>query len=252
MADRVTKLRKLNEFRRKMPHVSASALSAILKEIDAHGAPELNTRQAMAAATEQELRQQTPYGSMLTTIPLVGENGEAMSIDAINPLGLLTVAYEQGGSFTRLMDKTWARKPATPDEPWGLILYTDEVVPGNVIKYDNLRKIWVIYFSFQEFGMVVLQHEEAWFTLAVARSSKVSEADAGISQVLGGAIKLFFGALGANMSTGGIALRRADGSQMRLWAVLQVAVQDGGAHKMVWHCKAAADNGLGQLIYPRT
>ena len=68
------------------------------------------------------------------TIPLVGKNGDAMNIDAINPLGVSVVAYEQGGSFTDLMDKTWARKPATPEEPWGLILYADEVVPGNVIK----------------------------------------------------------------------------------------------------------------------
>ena len=239
MADRATKLRRLSDFRRRMPYTSASALAAVLREVEQHGAPELNTRQALAAATELELCQDTPYGKMLVDMPLISARNAPMSIVAINPLGLLVAAYEQGGSFADLFDKAYAAKPATPEAPWELILYGDEVVLGNVVKYDNKRKIWIIYFSFQELGMIALQHEEAWFTLVVARSSVVNTVAAGISQVYGGAAKLFFGALQGNLQTGGIVFRRPNGDKIRFWAKLNMVLQDGGAHKSVWHAKVA-------------
>ena len=43
MSDRPTKLRKLNDFRRRLPHCTASALAAILADIKEHGLPDGNT-----------------------------------------------------------------------------------------------------------------------------------------------------------------------------------------------------------------
>ena len=238
MAERLAKRRQLNDFRRRVPYVSMSALSAVLQDIEEHGAPEINSRRSMDRAVSDQLRMATPYGSLLTELNLVSAKNQNMTIPAINPLGLLVVAYEQGGNFTNLFDKAYRASPPTMDEPWRLIIYGDEVTPGNVIAVNNLKKIWVIYFSFQELGMIALQCEEAWFTLIVCRSNVVGTVDAGISQIYGQAVKLFFGALGANMMTGGIVLRRQDGSQIRLWAKLNMLLQDGGAHKLVFHCEA--------------
>ena len=100
-----------------MPYVSANALAGVLQEIAEHGAPELHTRQAMAAATSSELRRETPYGSMLADLPLTSVRNTAMSLPAINPLSLLVTAYEQGGSFTAVFDRAYAAKPPTPEEP---------------------------------------------------------------------------------------------------------------------------------------
>ena len=43
MDDRAAKLRRLNSFRRRLPHCSARALAAILKDIKANGMPEGGT-----------------------------------------------------------------------------------------------------------------------------------------------------------------------------------------------------------------
>lgn len=247
--DRAAKLRRLNDFRRGLPHISQSGLAAVLDEVERHGAPELHSRQAMQAATAAELSNSTPYGDLLVDLPVVSAKHTAMTLLAMNPIALVCLAYEQGGSFTQLFDAAWAQAPSTPDQPWRLILYGDEVVPGNAIGFDNLRKCWVLYFSFFEFGMLALQHEEAWFTLLVSRSSVVAKVSGGISQVYGAAIKLFFGQCsGVDLKTGGMVLRRPNGEQLRLFADLWMILQDGGAHKMVWHCKADRANNIFEHI----
>ena len=65
--ERVSKLRKLNQFRRSLPHVSASALSAILQEAAAGNIPDIHHSRGMWEATNAELNEATPYGSLLAS-----------------------------------------------------------------------------------------------------------------------------------------------------------------------------------------
>ena len=240
MASREAKLRRLNEFRRELPHVSASALAAILQEIAEHGAPELHSRQDMHRATMAEMEADTPYGPLLMDLELIDKEEQTFSMSCVNPLALLCKAYEQGGSFTELMDRRLLKYPCTPERPWRLILYTDEVVPGNALSFDNLRKLWAIYFSFMEMGMLTLSNEESWFTLFCGRSTRVNRASAGVSQVVAKLLELFFGKLSSNLAVGGMVLRRKDGTLVRFFLQLYMVVQDGGAHKSLWHCKGDA------------
>jgi DNA-binding HxlR family transcriptional regulator len=56
MADvRAAKLRRLNGFRRALPHVTASALEAVLNAVESLGVPELHLRANMLEATLAEL-----------------------------------------------------------------------------------------------------------------------------------------------------------------------------------------------------
>jgi hypothetical protein len=68
-------------------------------------------------------------------------------------------------------------KPATADEPWQLIIYTDEVTPGNPLATNNKRKFHAVYWSFLELGMNALCREEAWFC--------IKEVDVGLCADLG-------------------------------------------------------------------
>ena len=146
------------------------------------------------------------------------------------------------------MVKLMSEHPSDPEHPWRLVLYSDEVVPGNVIAHDNQRKVWVMYWSLLEFGPLLLSREESWLTVLVKRSVDVAKVEAGISQVFAGVIKLFFGALTTDMSLGGIVLKHND-SQWRLFVRMAMVVQDGGAHKFVWHCKG--DSGTRMCMFCR-
>ena len=80
---------------------------------------------------------------------------------AINPLAYICQAYEAQGAFTRLLDQRYSKHVPSPERPWNLILYSDEVAPGNQMSLDNRRNIWIVYFSFKELGALPLRMEDA-------------------------------------------------------------------------------------------
>ena len=55
MDGRAQKLRRLKEFRRSLPHISANALSSVLATIDEQGVPDRHSRKDFMNATHAEL-----------------------------------------------------------------------------------------------------------------------------------------------------------------------------------------------------
>lgn len=64
--------------------------------------------------------------------------------------------------------------------PLNIILYADELTPGNVIRPDNRRKLVQWYASFADFKLH-LRNEAVWLPVAVLRSSMVGQIDGGVS-----------------------------------------------------------------------
>jgi hypothetical protein len=52
-----------------------------------------------------------------------------------------------------------ALHPNDIKHPWTIILYNDEITPGNALKHHNQRKVQAYYWSFREFGMEALTSE---------------------------------------------------------------------------------------------
>jgi len=244
---RETKLRRLNDFRRTLPHVSVNALAKVIQAIAEGGLPDLHSKSNLMFARNQVLDKPTPYGQLLVTQTLVAAEGDPIPILVVNPFAMLYTAFLECEPFRNLMLSKMAANPSSPEDPWNLILYSDEVVPGNPLGVHNDRKVWVIYFSFLEFGPLILQREDAWICVLSQRSSVVNSVSAGISQVFGSVLKLFFGGQACDISTGGIVLKDPNGNQHRLWAKLGMMLQDGAAHKSCWHCKGDAGTKLCML-----
>jgi len=248
MSDRAAKLRRLNAFRRALPHCSATALAAVLDEVERAGIPDGHSRHALGEATSLELSSETPYGILLDWLDLKAKGGDAnVRLPIINPHAMMHKACSLNGSFCTMISERLSAAPPTPEAPWKLIMYSDEVVPGNALSHDNKRKVWVIYFSWIELGAEMLSREDAWICVFVARSSEVAKVSAGMGQVFGSVLKRFFGDGGHDMSTAGIVLPCSGGEPKRLWCKLGMILQDGGAHKSVWHCKGDAGTKLCML-----
>ena len=94
---RKEKYQRLERFRRRLPHVSASALSSILHEVSESGVPELHNRWNMSEARDQRMQEDTPYGQMLTEISCLQKNGGDKKLLMVNPFAVLFVACSQGG-----------------------------------------------------------------------------------------------------------------------------------------------------------
>ena len=103
-----------------------------------------------------------------------------------------------------------------------------------------------MYWSFIEFGVIALSHEESWWCVAIEYSTVVNSLGAGMSQVFNKIIKLFFSSDGLNLLENGINLPVGpDGA--RLFATLGMFIQDGGAHKATWHCRGDGASKLCML-----
>ena len=76
MDGRRAKLRKLNTFRRHLPHVSAAALSALLVAVSLEGLPDLTGRNSVRISRNMEMTDNTPYGRIMNTITGVGHANE--------------------------------------------------------------------------------------------------------------------------------------------------------------------------------
>ena len=239
--EREAKLRKLHAMKRKVPHMTAAALSGLLQEVHEHGSVDLFQRKHVREATEHHLEQFQTYGSLIKTVELVACDGSMLSIPIINLFSLIGGAYGQGGGFTALIEETLRTCPNSVDEPWSILLYTDEIVPGNPLSHENRRKVTVVYVSFLQFGSIRLSQECSWLTLACVRSSVLGTVKAGLSQLIKVVVKDVFQSNLVDLSHGGLLLKGPNGNRQRLWLKLGGFVQDGLAHKQMMSIKG--DNG---------
>lgn len=233
MAERAQKLQRLNQLRRSVPYVSQSALAAILLDVKEKGVPELHQRKAMQEATSSELAKLDAYGPLLQTENGILKSGDTVPVLLVNPLSYMHAAVHQGGSYTELLLDTHRRCPSSPESPWELIVYSDEVVPGNVLASRNERKTWAIYGSFMQHGQVFLQKESAWMVLLCKRTTSVDALDGGISQLVAMVLKMICCNKFCTPQLSGMNLVLPGGEHLRIWFRLGMFLQDGAAHKYV-------------------
>lgn len=112
------------------------------------------------------------------TIQLSCQNGEAWDWEGCRPDLLFQVLATESDHFRIAMKEAI---DAAGTAPLHGVLYLDEVVPGNVLRPDNRRKFWAIYFGVLEWGGARLCRCQWWLPIACIRSSVASGIDGGIS-----------------------------------------------------------------------
>ena len=149
------------------------------------------------------------------------------------PFASLTYALAESDSLKRLFKRQLTLHQSSPEAPWNIILYTDEVTPGNPLATANQRRFHAVYWSLAELGTDALSHEESWFVLMTEFSPTVNCVKGGLSAVFAALIKTFFKE-GADMRRGGISIELGEDDVRKLFALTSIVLQDGGAHKYVW------------------
>ena len=162
---------------------------------------------------------------------------------------MLHACFSESGGFHELLMSRHMETPSSPEAPWRLALYCDEVVPGNALSSDNQRKIWAFYASFLEFGAVELAQEELWMTVTIMRTSQVALVESGVSQVVAKILHRVFKNEACDVRVAGLRLKGPNGKIITLWFTFDCFVADGAAHKYVWQCKG--DSGMKFCIFCR-
>lgn len=158
MADRPAKLAKLCDLRCRVPFVSQSALAGILQLARQGELPDTCRRQDIRASRDVAVQQQTPYGPLHQQIKVMPGNIE---LEVQHPFAMLYHCSLKSAALSKLIAATAEKQPPTLMDPWHLVLYADEILPGNQLAYKHSRKFWGIYWSILEFGAAALSDEDS-------------------------------------------------------------------------------------------
>ncbi len=102
----------------------------------------------------------------------------------MQPQLLLQKYVHQSSALAAAFKEALRDHPNTYNSPWSMVVYFDELTPGNVLRPDNRRKIMAVYMGFKELGAHIICKTEAWFTIAVVRMTQVREVVGGWSHML--------------------------------------------------------------------
>jgi hypothetical protein len=142
--------------------------------------------------------------------------------------------------FKHLLRQLWSSRPCSQAQPYGLTLYCDEIVPGNVLAPDNARKMACWYITVTDFGPQVVRHESIWLPLAVLRSSIAKKLAGGVSCCLAVIMRRLM--ISEELSTKGICLDigAEGGGHAQLFFRLSNVVADADGHRALWCVSGAA------------
>ena len=156
---RPRKLARIANLKSRLPYISQNALESILN-IAAHEPLPSGSRMDIRAARDHVAFQQTPYGRLHQVIEL-GSPPDDIKLEVQHPAAMLYHACAISTSFAHLVRRAAAAKPPSVTSPWTLILYSDEISPGNQLSHQNDRKVWGVYWSILEFGSAALSKEDS-------------------------------------------------------------------------------------------
>ena len=220
---------------KSVPYMSKSSLEQVLKFVKEEGVPELHSRKNMQEANQALTKQKTSSGPLLIDFDLVTLDGQTMPVQCTNLCTFLQFLYKQGGPWYQLLSKTMAQC----QQKLHLVVYADEVTPGNVLAPITARKVWAIYASIKEFH-THLQNADAWVTLCIVRSSTIANVDGHLSQLLKAILCHWFNTCFLHLQ--GLQLEEpqdisAAKAYTRVFLHLGFFIMDGAAHKFALSMK---------------
>ena len=150
------KVPRLAQLKAELPNISCSALSSALTRIK----PEDlvmpgKSRRAIKRAQQRIVDMATPVGSIIESFDL-----DSARIAVQHPAAMLYTLGTHSTPFATVLRDAARRSPPTLLHPWRVVVYMDEVSPGNTLAYRHARKSWAVYWSILELGANVLWSEE--------------------------------------------------------------------------------------------
>ena len=96
----------------------------------------------------------------------------------------LDLFAQESADFAGILRDLQQRKPSTPSEPWEIVVYFDETVPGDPLRLDQRRKFMSFYLAVKDVGPALLKHEFMWLPCAVLRTRIIKTVEGKFSRVL--------------------------------------------------------------------
>lgn len=206
-------------------YVSHSGMIAVLESVKKFGLPDTVSRRALKRTRRE------PIEGIMSDVELEMIDGSTKSFPVLHPIRALVLMFQTCSSFASFFNQCLETSPSKPQSPWRLVLYCDEVLPGNALKPTNERKLVAWYWSFLEYGARI--HQEClWMHCLALRSSQLKRIKGGYGQVFAKLLDLFFGDPDLRL---GIQL-----GPTLFFAKIACVVGDEVALKLLWSFKGAS------------
>ena len=127
----------------------------------------------LVSATKEHGEQMTPYGTVIQRLQLT----EEYDLDYVHPCAYLHYASTISDSFCRFINEVLDNANS---EPLDIIVYGDEMTPGNPLRPDKGREAWQWSFSILQFPNHVLHSHGGWIHILTIRTSVLRDLKGGV------------------------------------------------------------------------
>ena len=165
-----------------------------------------------------------------------------LSISLLHPAALLSHLAGSAASISAMLGNLLSETVVDPNCPLDIVLYSDEVTPGNALSYANKRKTWAVYWSIMQLGPAILSDEDAWFVLTIIKADVVRDK---IDGHMGAVMRIilekgFFNEDTHDLSVAGMEVSLMDGSHHRLFFRIGAMLADEAALHAMLSCKGSS------------
>ena len=216
---------------------NVSQLHAVLKALS-----RLEDRDEVLAMDKNQLQRAIEENANDLLITLTGSSaagGSPVEVPALSFTRLMQRVCRESSAYRDLLRRLWLENPTSSDRPLHLVFYGDEVVPGNVLRLDNGRKVFVCFVTVKEFGPIVLSSIDGWLPLFVVRANVAKQISGGLSACMRELLSSIF--IKEKVGRGiALPLELGDQSQVLVHFAVSNLVLDGDALRQVFSSKGAA------------
>ncbi len=189
----------------------------------------------LTIASQVHAEAHTPYGPVVQDMGLEMNDGKIFKWDFIHPFAFLWYLSLKCVEFGEMMT---AALGSTVHGVLSLLLYGDELVPGNVLRHDAGRKVFAFYYAFLEWPTWILHQSDAWFCFGALRTNILEDVKGGVSSVFAKIVRIMFVTGPANYTTGVFYVSR--GADILYRATLRGIIADEKGLKEAFDLKGAS------------
>ena len=174
-----------------------TALMQTLVSLKTQGLLEVDvTRGDLKRAAEHHANQDTPYGKVVQKVEI---NAPRLKyLDIVHPLAFLFYLTTISVAFAELMYSCVHGNPL----PLALVIYADEMTPGNPFRPEKTRTLQCVYWAFADWPAHVLCRTFAWPVLCLIRTPIVDSLEGGMSYICRMILRVFFPLEGHSLMRG--------------------------------------------------
>ena len=132
----------------KRSFVSQRALAEVLADLrDAEQLPSACSRQSIKRSRVAAIGDSTPFGALVKHWDVETKSDGTKAVAYICPAAMLYLSASKCEGWSKTLKWLITAKASTPSAPLRIIIYGDEISPGNCLKQENRRKLFAFYWS---------------------------------------------------------------------------------------------------------